>query len=162
MNWSAISAIADLIAAIAVVLSLLYLAAQIRHNTRELDEQNRSYRVGSLNEVASNFSDLRGSIIDDQALASLWVRGRDDLQSLDRVERLRFDYLAVQMFWCWAMLYLYRQQDVMDERVMDLSVANLPLYASGRGIREWWRTSPHRSEYPPEFAAEIDRLFSSE
>jgi len=57
------------------------------------------------------------------------------------------------------MLYLYRQQDVIEERVMKLSVANLPLYAEGKGIRQWWVESPHRSEYPPEFTQQVDSLF---
>lgn len=34
MNWDAFGAIAEFGGAIAVVVSLLYLAAQVRHNTR--------------------------------------------------------------------------------------------------------------------------------
>ena len=34
MNWEAISAISDIVGAIAVVISLIYVAAQIRQNTR--------------------------------------------------------------------------------------------------------------------------------
>ena len=34
MNWEAISAISDIVGAIAVVVSLIYIAVQIRQNTR--------------------------------------------------------------------------------------------------------------------------------
>ena len=158
-DWAAI---AEIVAAIAVVVSLLYLAAQIRHNTRELAERNRSYQLDSLNEVGQRYTSFRDKVLQDSALASIWLRGRDDLSALDSVERLQFDYLAVDMFWCWGMLHLYRQQDVIDVRVMELSMANLPLYAEGNGIRQWWRESAHRSEYPPEFAEQVDKLFSTE
>ena len=159
MNWEAITAIGEIVAATAVVVSLIYLAAQIRHNTRELDERNRSYRQISLDETGKRYTSFRDNVRHDPVLASIWHRGRQNLDDLDQVERLQFDYLAVDMFWCWGMLYLYRQQDVIDKRVMDLSVANLPLYAEGEGIRQWWAESPHRSEYPPEFTEQVDRLF---
>ncbi len=159
MNWEAISAIGEIVAATAVVVSLIYLAAQIRHNTRELDERNRSYRQISLDETGKRYTSFRDNVRHDPVLASIWHRGRQNLDDLDQVERLQFDYLAVDMFWCWGMLYLYRQQNVIDKRVMELSVANLPLYAEGKGIRQWWAESPHRSEYPPEFTEQVDRLF---
>jgi len=159
VNWDAVGAIAELLGAAGVIVSLLYLAAQIRHNTRELDERNRSYRQISLDETAKRYTSFRENVRRDSVLASIWHRGRRDLAELDEVERLQFDYLAVEMFWCWGMLYLYRQQNVIDERVMELSVANLHLYAEGRGIRRWWRDSPHRSEYPPEFVRKVDSLF---
>jgi len=158
MNWDAIGTISDVVAAIAVVISLIYLAAQIRHNTRELDERNRSYRQLSLDETAKRYTNFRGKVNEHPGLASIWHRGRTDLGDLDEVERLRFDYLAVEMFWCWAMLYFYQSQGVMDKRVMELSVANLPLYAHGDGMRDWWAQSPHRSEFPPDFIREVDEL----
>ena len=160
MNWEAISAVGEIVAASAVVVSLIYLAAQIRHNTRELDERNVSYRLTSLNEVAKRYTSFRDAVLQDPDLASVWHRGRRDLNELDQIERHRFDYLAVNMFWCWGILYLYRQQDVIDERVVKLSVANLHLYAEGEGIRQWWTESPHRTEYPSEFTEEVDRLYS--
>jgi len=159
VNWDAVGAIAELLGAAGVIISLLYLAAQIRHNTRELDERNRSYRQISLDETAKRYTSFRDNVRHDSELASIWHRGRRDLDELDEVERLQFDYLAIEMFWCWGMLYLYRQQNVIDERVMELSVANLPLYAEGKGIRRWWGESPHRSEYPPEFVQKVDSLF---
>jgi len=159
MNWEAISAVGEIVAATAVVVSLIYLAAQIRYNTRELDERNRSYRQISLDETGKRYTSFRDNVRHDPVLASIWHRGRQNLDDLDQIERLQFDYLAVDMFWCWGMLYLYRQQDVIDKQVMDLSVANLPLYAEGEGIRQWWAESPHRSEYPPEFTEQVDRLF---
>ena len=35
MNWSALSAVAELLGAVAVVAFLLYLAVQVRQNTRQ-------------------------------------------------------------------------------------------------------------------------------
>ena len=35
MNWDAVAALAELLAALAVVASLVYLAVQVRQNTRQ-------------------------------------------------------------------------------------------------------------------------------
>ena len=41
LNWSAISAVSDLFAAIAVVISLWYVAAQLRQNTKAIVASSR-------------------------------------------------------------------------------------------------------------------------
>ena len=46
MNWDAIDAIGEILGASAVVASLVYLAVQIRHNTKQVDATRRSVRTG--------------------------------------------------------------------------------------------------------------------
>lgn len=41
MNWDAIGAIGEVVGALAVVISLVYLALQIRQNSRQVEEQIR-------------------------------------------------------------------------------------------------------------------------
>ena len=57
MNWDAIGAIAELLGAVGVIASLIYLATQIRQNTRSV----RGATYQSL-------------VVGQQALASLWSR----------------------------------------------------------------------------------------
>ena len=47
MNWEALGALSELIGAIAVVLTLIYLAVQIRQNTRAI-------RLGTNHAVSAN------------------------------------------------------------------------------------------------------------
>lgn len=42
MNWEAIGASGEVVGAIAVILTLLYLAIQIRQNTRAVDETRKA------------------------------------------------------------------------------------------------------------------------
>ena len=51
MNWEAISAISEIVGAIAVVISLIYVAAQIRQNTKMM----RSAAKQGLTEASQNF-----------------------------------------------------------------------------------------------------------
>ncbi len=51
MNWEAISAVSEIIGAVAVVVSLIYVAAQIRQNTRMM----RTAAKQSLTEASQGF-----------------------------------------------------------------------------------------------------------
>jgi hypothetical protein len=71
MNWEAIAATGELIGASAVVVSLIYLAAQIRQNTRQvrpglkewwnISPHKREYPSGFLPEVDEMFEYPIGS-----------------------------------------------------------------------------------------------------
>ncbi len=74
MSWEAIGAIAELVGALAVVLTLIYLAIQIRQNTRSMDESRKV-------EIARNYQQglqLRNDFIyrfaDSEELAAIHVK----------------------------------------------------------------------------------------
>ncbi len=159
MNWEAIGAVGEILGALAVVVSVTYLAVQVRQNTLQVSEQNRSNRMHSLTAVGNRFTAFRTRVTADQDLSSLWSKGSQDLVSLSPEERLRFDLLCVDLFWAWAVPWLHVQQGVLDKELWELSILNLPLYV-GPGIREWWSTSEHRREYPPDFAEVVDEVLA--
>jgi len=159
VNWEAIGAVGEIIGALAVVASLAYLAVQIRQNTRQVTEQNLSNRMNSLTAVGNGFTAFRTRITSSEALSALWAKGSSDLTALNAEERQRFDLLCVDFFWAWGLPWLYVQQGVFDKEFWDFTSANLPLYAHP-GIRAWWSSSEHRSEYPKEFVRLVDRLLA--
>jgi hypothetical protein len=83
LNWDAVSAVAELVAAVAVVASLLYLAAQIRQNTRQ---SRLTAQQATVHEI--------GRALQAQAQSREWadllLRGLRDLDALDRVEKTQF------------------------------------------------------------------------
>ena len=79
MNWEAISAIGQIVGAIAVVVSLLYLAREIRTNAS-------AARPASV----SAFNRWLGQLAQNPHLAELWNRGIQDFESLEAGDRQRF------------------------------------------------------------------------
>ena len=75
MNWEAVGAIGEIVGAIAVVLSLVYLAAQIRQNTKLVEEQCRAQKQSSLLGARSAFTEWRSLIIQSSMIAVIWRRG---------------------------------------------------------------------------------------
>ena len=159
MDWSAVAAVGELVGALAVVVSLVYLAAQIRQNTRQVEEQTRAHQVASMTAVSQAFTGFRTLMAGNPVNADLWAKASKGLEGLSAAERNQYDFLLVEMFWAWAMPWLFVQQGVFDSTLWDQARHNLGLY-SNAGVREWWQTSGHRAEYPPDFAAAIDEVFS--
>ena len=162
MNWEALGATGEIIAAFAVVLSLIYLAAQIRTNTHHVNELNRSQRQTSLNEVGTRFTNFRSLVANNGDLTSVWQRGREDYDALDEVEREQFDLLIIEFLWGFGMLFLYRQQRTIDDDVFELTLANLPVYLLHPGVRQWWECSEHKREFPDEFIEHVEALWAGE
>ena len=91
MNWEAISAIGQLVGAIAVVISLIYLASAVRSNTR-------ATREASMRWVSDNYNRWIQQISGHPELSELYYRGIHDFESLEGPELVRFSALMVEAF----------------------------------------------------------------
>jgi len=56
MNWEAIGAIGELVGAYAVLITLLFLAEQVRHSNHAMAESNRLERVAAIDRHADSIS----------------------------------------------------------------------------------------------------------
>jgi hypothetical protein len=83
VNLEALGIFADIVAATAVVVSLLYLAVEVRGNTNA----TKAGTSASINDFLSRINDAFRS---DPEFAEVWLRGCADLDSLKEVERVRF------------------------------------------------------------------------
>jgi len=92
VNWEAVGAIGETLGAAGVVVTLAYLAMQLKQNTRAL----RSNFWQAIQEAESRLDHLFSS---DPAIGVLWVRaGNGGLESLSSdAERFQFMTLAKQL-----------------------------------------------------------------
>ncbi len=86
MNWEAIGAIGEILGAIAVLATLVYLAAQIRQNSRFV--QAATYHSTSRARNEFNFA-----VATTPELSALLIRAGDKSTTLDAEEQQRFDAL---------------------------------------------------------------------
>ena len=83
MNWEMLSAIGQVVAAIGVIPSLIYLAVQIR-------EQNKERRRAGINILTAQWSDLVKTAQENREFANVFLRGIQSFQRLDAPDKLSF------------------------------------------------------------------------
>jgi heme/copper-type cytochrome/quinol oxidase subunit 1 len=83
MNWDMISAVGQMLGAVGVIISIVYLAAQIRN-------QNKESRRSAMNVLTTHWSDLNKSLVDNPDFAALWLRALQSFDQLDGTSKLRF------------------------------------------------------------------------
>jgi hypothetical protein len=83
MTIDELGSLGELIAAVATVLTLLYLARQIHSNTKATKAETSL----SINEALAN---QLSAVRSDAEFAGIWLKGLKQLDSLNEVERIRF------------------------------------------------------------------------
>jgi hypothetical protein len=155
VDWTALSAIADLVAAIAVVVSLIYLATQIRDNTRHLDKTVQATRLQSTTAIIEGFDRWRDMLLDGDNV-DIWARGIDDLGALNRSERMRFDMIASSFIWaCWYMYQVNRAEGLVN----DINGVVWQDLFRHNGFREW--LLDHRRYHADSFGPFLDEVCAS-
>ena len=91
MNWEAIGAVGEVGGAIGVIVTLIYLATQIRQNTRTI-------RLTAYDSFQRSVSEAQRSIASDPELSRINRTGLDTPDELDAAEQERFRLLLYSVF----------------------------------------------------------------
>lgn len=147
MNWEAVGAVGETVGAIGVVVTLIYLAMQIR-------QQNRESRIAAVHELNEAF---RGSItsFQDAGLADIFSRGKDDFPSLTEPERLRFIAMVQAVFRVWEDAFYQYDGGRLDPRIWNSMLAQFSGYLSLPGVRRVWEI--RKQAYNERFREFVDR-----
>jgi hypothetical protein len=94
MNWEAVGAIANVLAAVGVIATLIYLSIQIRQNNNQL-------RGAATIAVYDSQRGLTDTLTEDEELYKIALRGNEDLDSLDPWEKQRFTIWAIKETGMW-------------------------------------------------------------
>jgi hypothetical protein len=98
LDWQAVGAVADLASAIGVILTLGYLALQIRQNTlvQQAESQRAFFAVGTATSL---------QLARDENLTRLLLKGLHDFRALSQEERTRFSFLMGNLIGQYAVAH---------------------------------------------------------
>ena len=136
VNWEAISAIGQLVGALAVVISLIYLAREVRSNARETRRAAMRSTLDSLNRFTQQ-------VAEHADLAELRNRGFHDLESLNAVDRGRFYSYMHAVFRTAEDVYYQHLDGHVDPHRWRGYEAVLRDVNTSRGVQAWWRSHLH-------------------
>jgi len=148
MNWDAISTITDIVGALAVVVTLWYLALQMRQGNRQAYADN-------LQAALNRWVDIQGNLTATTEDAELFRRALNDYHSLSSAEKATFSGRMLQMAACFHTILVLHERGLWDAESFDAVRRTLVAYLKCRGVSTWWQET--KSSYPRPVVEYLDR-----
>jgi len=157
MNWDAVSAIAEVVGVIAVVISIIYLAIQVKGNSHQIERATQANRTHSHQSVVENYNVWR-QMLAMPGNGDIWIRGINSSNDLSRDERILFNNIANSVFWSgWFMYRMQRNEGLMGN-------VNANAYRDlfrHPGLREWVNVNQKAQLSDDDFSQFLDRVRES-
>jgi hypothetical protein len=136
MNWEMLAAVGQLAAVVVGIPSLIYLALQIRAQTKER-------RQSAVHALTVQWGDLTCALHDSAELSAIFLRGVQSFADLDPVSKLRFSSFFNRFFNYFEGMYFSHLDGTLTlsawEKI-ERTVSDLIAYP---GVQQWWRERKH-------------------
>jgi hypothetical protein len=131
MNWTALAAIAEILAAAGVIISLVYLAGQVRSSAKQARQTAIQSVVNKMNDVWTSLS--------ASSTADVWVRGSKGLAQLNgETEGVQFSGFMLSVFKPYEEIYHYWSDGRVDDWTWESISTVCHNLLSTPGVAEWW------------------------
>jgi hypothetical protein len=159
MNWEAIGAIGELVGGLAVVVTLVYIAFQVRQSSKQIDQHSRAMAASTFYSAGEGFARWWALVIQDEAVANLWRRGIAG-ETLDSTDKLRFNSMAMMLFTTLENNFHQLQLGSFSRNTLVLSNSQWERFLISPGGSAWWKRQG-RGAFTPEFVEEIEALIAA-
>jgi hypothetical protein len=148
MNWDALGAIGEVVGALAVVVTLIYLAFQVKQHTI-------ASRVSAKQEITRQYSDFADLLLTHADLLEVYQRGLSgDIKT--GVDREKFTFIMRKATWYFAsMHYQYSVQSLSDDEWHQSQVL-IKRVCRAPGYKHFWEAE--EGEYSSNFAQYINGI----
>ena len=153
MNWEAIGAIGEIIGATGVIVSVVYLAAQIRSGSRTLTTTVRDNVFASLDQW--NYQ-----LTADPEFAWMFHRGLEDFSALDEKEQSRFVHTLYGFLKLFENIYLHYRDGSVTEESWSQNSKILMAFVRTPGASEY--LAQRREIFDPGFVSAVERNMETE
>ena len=141
--------IGELVAAAALIVSLVYLAVQVKLSTA-------ATKATASQSFVDTTAVLVGGINQSANLGDILFRGSTGLDSLSGGETIQFSAFHDCSFISYESNFFLSQQGILDNRLWNTYQHALVNLLHHKGVLEWWEARSHM--YAPEFVEHVKRL----
>ena len=153
MSLEQLSWLAQIVGSVGVIFSLLFIASQIRQNTRALERNEH-------NSTMSQWTVIRQAIAQNRDVAELMSAGLSGERALDAADRLRLDNMLQENAWAAFHIWDRTQRGVFPKGTFEATGGLLlcELIRTAYGMT-WWQGTKHRGFYPG-FVTDVDAMLA--
>ncbi len=135
MDLDSLAKLGEFVGGFFVVVTLVYLAHQVRQNTRSLRSENYA-------RVLERMSTVQSRLSVDPELNRIVAVGAEAPDRLTRAERLRFSWAMYELFGAVEFMYLQFRDNALPPVVWARWEASLVWWLSHPGMQAWWAAKP--------------------
>jgi hypothetical protein len=135
MDLATLAQLGEFLGGFFVVVSIVYLAHQVRQNTTSLQAENYA-------RVLERLSTLQSNLSSDGELNRIVVVGAQTPEALTRSERMRFTWSLYELLGAAEFVFHQAQARALPAEVWDRWRATLVWWLSNPGIQTWWAAKP--------------------
>ena len=147
-----LGSIGELIAAVATLVTLAYLAIQIRQNTRAL-------RASTFQEISSSMGIVSEAIATHPDLSQLIVKATDGIGNLTPEEKVRYNFIFLMTFRRLESVFVQGRLGSLEPGLTEgFERSVIGTIARGPG-QEWWKTA--KPAFSVGFVAYVDEKLAS-
>jgi len=148
MSLSVLASLGSFVSGFAVLISLIYLALQVRQTERNQQISIRHSRGTRIVELHLALADA--------AMADAWLHGSVSPQELTQTELSQFINLCRALFFHFEDSFYQRQEGLLNDAAFETVVAGVRLSARSPGWRAAWRIA--RANFGGRFLAFMDEV----
>jgi hypothetical protein len=153
MSVEQLSYLAQIVASVGVIVSLIFVGLQIRQNTGALQRNEH-------NSTMEQWTVIRMAIAKHRDVAELMTAGLHGERVLDAADQLRLEQMLQENLWASFHIWERTQRGIFPEGTFE--VATGPhlsgLLKTVRG-EAWWRGAKHQG-FIPGFVADVDAILA--
>lgn len=154
MNWEAVGAISEAVGVVAILISLVYLAVQIRQSTQEFSRGIEATQIAAFESNIESGNRLREILLLNPDLIDLMSKGYASYTTLDATAKIRFGLLLRNIFSSMQGAYIRHISLTNDTQGFEGSARLLDEILRNPGVREWLQGK--RPDWRPEFHDLVD------
>jgi hypothetical protein len=140
---------AEVISAVAIVFSLVYVGIQVSDNTS-------ATRSASASHANTEFIEWYKHVSADPEIVDVWYRGVRDPESLADQEFLRFIFLVHIIMLQFQNNYYLVEEGTLEKKVLDSITLTLTTIKGTSGFERYWNL--RKELFYPEYRAFIEEL----
>ena len=160
MSWQDLGSIGELVSAIAVVISLVYLAFQIRQNTSQIDHNTKAARAVAFDSTITHAMVARQAIFENEDVSRIYTDGSIDPEALSEHDRLRYRLIVHNVLWSLWNMQSQAHVGGLAAETWEAQRMILVRMMSSKGVQWFW--SNYHQEFGESFRREVAKILSDE
>ncbi len=147
-----LGALGEFVGAFAVVFTLIYLALQIRQNTKAV-------RASAIDVSISRANDVRVSMYENAEVSRIYMQGLNHPDELDEESRLRFRLLMHNVLLAGSNVYSQTSFAGLSLSTWDAQLTLINRVMTSPGGRWFWKE--YRLEFEESFREQVDKILQA-